>query len=64
MREWAKLVDSPIFRRRLQISLAKSISHVVQFVDIFNTEIRGPTGVILHQSDLYLSHILAFMHIL
>jgi len=64
MRNLAEFVDSPIFRRRLQVPLAKSVSHVVQFICVFNAEIRRPTCIVFHQRDLYLSHILTFMHIL
>lgn len=58
MRYQTKLVDSPIPRCRPQVTLPKSISHVVQIVGIFNAEIRGPSGIVLDQRDLYRSYIL------
>lgn len=46
MRSRAEVVDSPVFRGRLQVSLAKSIFYIVEFVGIFNTE-KGTNGYCL-----------------
>jgi hypothetical protein len=44
--------------------MAKRVSHVVQFVGIVNAEIGGPSGLIFHEDDFNLGHVLTFMHVL
>jgi len=59
-----ELVDSSVFRRRLQITLAYGIPHIIQFIGIINTEIRRPTSVVFQELNFYFRHVAAFMDIL
>jgi len=59
-----EFVDSSVSCRGFQVSLAKGLPHVVQFVGIINTEIWRPTGLVFHQGNLYLSNVLSFMYVL
>lgn len=46
--------------RGCQVYLAKRLPDVVEFIGVFNAEIRRPTSLVFHKRDLYLCYVSAF----